>query len=135
MVGMPGREYVNTFTVDRLEYEMLVTLDSQLVFRLTGGRFKNGERVLFYEDSFYHNATKYHVSNKVGNPVKVLRTFLALTVEYLEEYRPPYLWFYSFEANRARVYKKLLRKLPAKYYALTHGEDDRHVVILRAPEV
>lgn len=132
---MPNRTYVKSFMVDNLEYEMLVTLDSQLVFRLTGGTFKNGQRVLFYEDSFYHNATHYHVSNKVGNPVKVLRTFFALTVEYLAVNRPPYLWFYSFEANRARVYKKLLQALPANYYSITHGDEDRHVVILRQPDL
>jgi hypothetical protein len=127
---MPRRDYVKPFIVDKLDYEMVVTPDYQLVFRLTGGRFKTGEWVLFYEDTFYHNATQYHVTNKVGNPVKVIRTFFALTVEYLAMYRPPYVWFDSSEENRTRVYKRLLTKLPDFCYSITHGEGDSRFLIL-----
>ena len=129
---MPGRNYVKSFTIDSLEYEMVVTRDLQVAFRLTGGRFKNGDRVLFYEDSFYHNASQYCVSNRVGNPLKVIRSFFALTVEYFAVYRPPYLWFNSFEVNRARVYGKLLKKLPKFCEAVAYGENEAQFLILPA---
>lgn len=128
---MPGRNYVRPFTIDNLEYEMVVTRDLQVVFRLTGGRFRDGDRVLFYEDSFYHNASQYCVSNRVGNPLKVVRTFFALVVEYFVTYRPPYLWFDSFEVNRARIYKRLLCKLPKLCEAIAYGEDESRFLVLR----
>lgn len=132
---MPNRDFVRSFSSDGLHFDMIVTRDHQVVFQLTGGRFKDGQQVTFYDDSFYYNASEYSVSgNLVKNPLRVVREFMRLLCEYLYEYKPPYVWFHSFEDNRARVYRKLMKKLPPMYEVVNYGPGDRTTMALRKAE-
>ncbi len=129
---MPNRDYIKSFSVDQLHFDMIVTRNLQIVFELTGGRFKDGQVVSFYDDSFYHNAAAYSVSgNLVKNPLRVVREFRRRLIEYLHEFKPPYIWFFAFEDNRARVYRRLIRDLPDGYEAVNYGEGDRSTMIVK----
>lgn len=126
--------YEKTIEVDNLYYEMHVSKSNDISFALIGGRFADGSRVLHYEDSFYHNATKYFVNNKVKNPKKVIKCFLDNVVQYIYEHRPPYVQFSSMESKRTKIYQRLLKRVPSNYEPISYGAyDNDRFILIRKP--
>lgn len=120
---MKNCNYKKLIRVDNLYYEMHVTKDHDVSFSLEEGRFKDGQPVLRYEDSFYFNSTRYFTNNLVKNPRKVIQCFLENVLQYIYEYRPPYIQFCAMEKKRARLYERLLPHISSNYEPILYDRD------------
>lgn len=111
------------FTVDGLIYSLTMYPNYSVDIRLIGGKFSDGDTVVFYEDGFNWNASPYGSKHNTKNPLKTIKRFAQEVLQMVYELRPNMFYFEACEENRRRVYKKLLERLKPNGYKLVCNDD------------